>query len=284
MEWENGALGPLLVPDVITPDQYYDSRRDDSALRPVKRLMLALLEDALRCFQNNSDAKGGLRKRLFSEAEEWLCKEGGEGPFSFETVCETLGIEPKFLRGGLLDWRRSATGRFLSEASGAPIAGRASRQDQCSRATAQPAHVSSGLIPNRSRVRTAFTTHRKERKAASVPSGTPRRFVYLQAHNKRAVARTITMVRDDGPRARIRSNLVHGGSLARLRLSRGDSRRRRRDVSLGLSGSPRLARVDVGLLHLQLLDDVRIALTVSFQVVNSRTFDFKVEVPDFAPC
>ena len=105
MEWENGALGPLLVPDVITPDQYYDSRRDDSALRPVKRLMLALLEDALRCFQNNSDAKGGLRKRLFSEAEEWLCKEGGEGPFSFETVCETLGIEPKFLRGGLLDWR-----------------------------------------------------------------------------------------------------------------------------------------------------------------------------------
>ena len=44
MEWENGAFGPLLVPNVITPDQYYDSRRDDSALRPVKRLMLALLE------------------------------------------------------------------------------------------------------------------------------------------------------------------------------------------------------------------------------------------------
>jgi len=105
MEWENGALGPLLVPDVITPDQYYDSRRDDSALRPVKRLMLALLEDALRCFQNNAEAKGGPRRRLFSEAEEWLCNEGGEGPFSFETVCETLGIEPQFLRRGLLEWR-----------------------------------------------------------------------------------------------------------------------------------------------------------------------------------
>ncbi len=105
MEWENGALGSLLVPDVITPDQYYDARRDDSALRPVKRLMLALLEDALRCFQNNADATSGPRKRMFSEAEEWLCREGGEGPFSFDTVCETLGIEPKFLRRGLLDWR-----------------------------------------------------------------------------------------------------------------------------------------------------------------------------------
>jgi hypothetical protein len=105
MEWENGALGNLFVPDAITPEQYYDSRRDDSAIRPLKRLMMAVLEDALRCFQNNADAMSGPRKRLFLEAEQWLCGEGGDGPFSFETICETLGIEPRFLRGGLREWR-----------------------------------------------------------------------------------------------------------------------------------------------------------------------------------
>ena len=105
MEWENSAIGNLFVPDVLTPEQFYDSRRDDSTIRPVKKLMMAILEDALRCFQNNADAKGGPRKRLFSEAEQWLIGEGGEGPFSFETVCETLGIEPQFLRRGLRDWR-----------------------------------------------------------------------------------------------------------------------------------------------------------------------------------
>src|SRR5208283_1324555 len=105
MEWENSALGNLFVPDVLTPEQFYDSRRDDSTIRPVKKLMMAILEDALRYFQNNADAKGGPRKRLFSEAEQWLIGEGGEGPFSFETVCETLGIEPQFLRRGLRDWR-----------------------------------------------------------------------------------------------------------------------------------------------------------------------------------
>ena len=105
MEWENGSLGSLFVPDVLTPEQFYDSRRDDSAIRPVKKLMMAILEDALRCFQNNADAKGGARKRLFQEAETWLCGEGGEGPFSFETVCETLNIEPQFLRKGLKEWR-----------------------------------------------------------------------------------------------------------------------------------------------------------------------------------
>ena len=78
MEWENTAIGNLFVPDVLTPEQFYDSRRDDSAIRPVKKLMMAILEDALRCFQNNADAKGGPRKRLFTEAEHWLCGEGGD--------------------------------------------------------------------------------------------------------------------------------------------------------------------------------------------------------------
>ncbi len=105
MDWENGVLGSIFVPDVLTPEQYYDARRDDSAMAPVKRLMMAVLEDALRCFQNNADAKNGSRKRLFAEAEQWLCSEDGDGPFSFETVCETLGIEPSFLRSGLREWR-----------------------------------------------------------------------------------------------------------------------------------------------------------------------------------
>jgi hypothetical protein len=106
VEWDNGALGSLFAPEVLTPEQYYDERRDDSAIYPVKRLMMAVLEDALRCFQNNATAKGGARQRLFDEAHEWLCGENCDGPFSFETVCETLGIVPQYLRNGLLQWRQ----------------------------------------------------------------------------------------------------------------------------------------------------------------------------------
>jgi hypothetical protein len=106
---ERGDLDPgsAFVPDVLTPVQYYDQRRNNSANDPVKRLMLAVLEDALRLFQNNAggDATVGHRKLRFMEAEEWLYGTGGEGPFSFEAVCETLGIEPGFLRRGLREWR-----------------------------------------------------------------------------------------------------------------------------------------------------------------------------------
>jgi hypothetical protein len=105
MDWESGVLGSLFTPEVLTPEQYYDERRDDSVMRPVKRLMMAVLEDALRCFQNNAVTRNSARKRLFTEAEEWLCNDDSDGPFSFNTVCETLGIEPRYLRSGLLQWR-----------------------------------------------------------------------------------------------------------------------------------------------------------------------------------
>ena len=91
---------------------------------------MAILEDALRCFQNNCDAKIGSRKRLFQEAEQWLCGEGGEGPFSFEMVCETLGIEPSFLRNGLREWRRQQLEGNLVASAGAAFTGGSHRPHQ----------------------------------------------------------------------------------------------------------------------------------------------------------
>src|SRR5579863_411430 len=107
MEWESAEMGSLFAPSILTPDQYYDERRDDSATRPIKRLMLAILEDALRCMHKNANAKNGARRRMFREAEQWLCFDSGNAIFSFTVVCETLGIEPEYLRAGLRHWRKS---------------------------------------------------------------------------------------------------------------------------------------------------------------------------------
>jgi hypothetical protein len=107
MEWESAELGSLFAPSILTPEQYYDLLRDDSALRPIKRLMLAILEDALRCLHKHADAKNGARRRTYREAEQWLCGDGGNALFSFTVVCETLGIEPEYLRSGLRQWRET---------------------------------------------------------------------------------------------------------------------------------------------------------------------------------
>ena len=105
MEWESAELNSFFAPLILTPEQYYDDRRNDSALRPIKRLMLAILEDALSCFHKHATAEKGARRLMYREAEQWLCCESRDALFSFGTVCETLVIDPDYLRSGLRQWR-----------------------------------------------------------------------------------------------------------------------------------------------------------------------------------
>jgi hypothetical protein len=106
MQAENSAIAHLMTPDTLTPGQYYDGlRADDAYARPVKRLMLAVLEDAMRCYQTYARSRNRAQRRLFVEAEAWLMDRGADGAFAFETVCEALGIEPSCLRDGLRRWR-----------------------------------------------------------------------------------------------------------------------------------------------------------------------------------
>ena len=74
-------------------------------MEPEKVLMLAVLEDAINCFQVNVVAHSGKRKKLFDEAEEWILERDNDWIFSFASVCETLRINPEYVRGGLQRWK-----------------------------------------------------------------------------------------------------------------------------------------------------------------------------------
>jgi hypothetical protein len=92
-------------PESILPSQFFEGWNKNGALEPIKRLMLAVLTDAVRCYQVGSDAQKILRKRAFREAEEWLFRTKSDGPFSFENVCCTLDIAPDCLRDALHKWQ-----------------------------------------------------------------------------------------------------------------------------------------------------------------------------------
>jgi hypothetical protein len=99
------AGGPGLEPETILPSQFFDRVQIDASLQPEKRLMLAVLEDAVGTFQKHVTATGRRGQRLFSEAEDWFASEPGEWPFGFENVCQALGLEPSYIRSGLARWR-----------------------------------------------------------------------------------------------------------------------------------------------------------------------------------
>ena len=68
--------------------------------------MLAVLEDAIRYYQDNWFSRNSKRKRIFDETEEWILTPDSDWVFSFEHVCETLGLSPAYLRRGLLRWKQ----------------------------------------------------------------------------------------------------------------------------------------------------------------------------------
>jgi hypothetical protein len=98
----------LFQPDTLLPDQYLDTFRRKLHLEPEKKLLLAILEDAIACYQKYLLARDSKGKALFREAEEWVEESNGEGVFAFESVCETLGLNPDYLRRGVTEWKKTA--------------------------------------------------------------------------------------------------------------------------------------------------------------------------------
>src|SRR2546427_6600065 len=47
------SLADLFAPDVVLPEQFFEGARRDSQASGEKALMLAVLEDGIRCFQEH---------------------------------------------------------------------------------------------------------------------------------------------------------------------------------------------------------------------------------------
>jgi hypothetical protein len=117
MKWKNAnseyksqataddRIASLFQPDTLLSAQYFDNMRRRTLLEPEKRLMLAILEDAVNSFQENIFAESGKRKILFDDVEQWIRADGSDWVFSFDHICEALGFTPAYVRQGLLRWR-----------------------------------------------------------------------------------------------------------------------------------------------------------------------------------
>src|SRR6266496_4658597 len=72
-----------------------------------EKLMLAVLGKAIEYFQKYVLAKDERGKKLFQEAEEWILDKDSDWFFSFENICEVLGLHPDYMRQGLLCWKET---------------------------------------------------------------------------------------------------------------------------------------------------------------------------------
>lgn len=109
-----GGTG-VFQPDLLLPSQFFTALRGRSQGDGQRRLMIAVLEDAIECFQKYVDAKDSRGQQLGTEAEEWFLTDEPNWLFSFANVCETLDLNPAFLRQGLLAWKEKRRASQPSE-------------------------------------------------------------------------------------------------------------------------------------------------------------------------
>jgi len=95
----------LFQTDVLLADQFVVTFRSQDSLAPEKRPILAVLEEAIHCFQKYMSAPGRRSGALFRDAEGWIMEQNSDWPFSFENSCLALELKPSYVRRGLLDWR-----------------------------------------------------------------------------------------------------------------------------------------------------------------------------------
>jgi hypothetical protein len=86
----------------ILPAQYGAMCRRKLPSQGERKLLFAVLEDAIRCYLKHRDSDAALQQDPdFVEASEWLGSDEEVGPFSFVRVCDALGINADRLRAGI---------------------------------------------------------------------------------------------------------------------------------------------------------------------------------------
>ena len=98
-------LAGLFEPDVLLPAQYFAAFRRAGGLERERLLMLAVLEDAIDCYQKYAHTRDPRGHQMFEESREWVTSDDRTWLFSFENICEILGIHPGRLRDALKQWK-----------------------------------------------------------------------------------------------------------------------------------------------------------------------------------
>jgi len=97
-------FGGTLAPDAMLPAQFFAALHGRGDLSAERRLVVAVLEDALHCYLKYADSENSKQRQLFLEAEEWIMGDHPTWFFSFPNVCDTLGLDPDYVREGLAKW------------------------------------------------------------------------------------------------------------------------------------------------------------------------------------
>ena len=110
-------LARILEPDTVLPSQFYGKMGLSRQLEGEKRLMLAVLKDAVECLEKYRRSRVSTSRELYHNALAWVEDKNTDWLFSFTNVCDLLGFDPDYLRESLLKREHKNTKMVASKAA-----------------------------------------------------------------------------------------------------------------------------------------------------------------------
>jgi hypothetical protein len=86
--------------DIMLPDQFPLR----TIATPEKRLLLAVLEEAVGTFQRHLGTTERHSRATFADVEVWFASEDATWLYSFVGICDALEIDATYVRSGLRRW------------------------------------------------------------------------------------------------------------------------------------------------------------------------------------
>src|SRR5437879_13864100 len=99
-------LAGLFQPDTLLPSQFFDRVRRRSEHDGERRLMIAVLEDAVDVYRKQAGAQDARAQQLFREAAGGIEDADRTWLVSFRSICDVLVLDPHYLRRRLRAWQQ----------------------------------------------------------------------------------------------------------------------------------------------------------------------------------
>ena len=96
------ALFAALESDLILPEQFFPEQEPNWSGELT--LLWTVFVDGVESFRKEV-LRGTETSEVFVETMDWICEHGSDSVFSFESLCETFGLDGEWTRTALLTWR-----------------------------------------------------------------------------------------------------------------------------------------------------------------------------------
>ncbi|MCB0330110.1 MAG: hypothetical protein KDD70_10610 [Bdellovibrionales bacterium] len=99
---DGDSIRPNMLAELVESERGY-------ARGPERVLLSAILFDGIQAYMNFATAESEGQRQKYIEAYRWVHRESDDYVFSFDNVCDGLGVDSDYLRYGLANATNSQT-------------------------------------------------------------------------------------------------------------------------------------------------------------------------------